>query len=114
MTGQGSCTCDGHTYERGGIAQWLTNNDASRLTKEEFRNRELLANHQLKSQIEQWGEEQKGEAARQKKPQKIDALQTSDEVTAMLSAMSEFVAETETLIPAAQLKRIGKMLDEEL
>ena len=28
---------------------------------------------------------------------------TSDEVTASLSAISEFVAETETLIPAAQL-----------
>ena len=75
----------------------------------------LLPNRQLKSMIEQWREEQKGEAARQKKLKDLlNQMQwctTSDEVTATLSGISEFVAETETLIPAAQLKRIGKMLD---
>ena len=69
----------------------------------------LLPNHHLKSMIEQWREEQKGEAARQKKLKdlltQMQWCTTSDEVTVTLSAISEFVAETETLIPAAQLTR---------
>ena len=96
---------DGHTYERRGIAQWLTNNDTSPLTKEVLRNRELTPNHHLKSQIEQWREEQKGEAARQKKLKdlltQMQWCTTSDEVKATLSAFNE------TLVSAAQLKSVS-------
>ena len=58
-----------------------------------------------------WREEQKGEVARQTKLHallnKIRLCTMSDEVVASLSAISEFVAKTETLIPVAQLKRVG-------
>ena len=40
---------DVHTYERRGIAQWLTSNNTSGLTKKALRDRELTSNHQLKS-----------------------------------------------------------------
>ena len=102
---------DGHTYERNGIARWLTDHATSPLTKEVLRNQELTPNHHLKSMIEQWREEQKGEAARQKQLDallnKIRLCATSDEVTTSLSTIGEFVAKTETLIPVAQLKRVG-------
>ena len=55
---------DGHTYERSGIERWLTNHTTScrhsPVTRAVLRNQELLPSHQLKSQIEQWREGQKG------------------------------------------------------
>ena len=105
---------DGYTYERSAIAEWLGRNTKSPLTGLELEDKRLVPNHHLKSMIEQWREEQKGEAARKELDamlNKIRLCKTSDEVTATLLAISEFVVETETLIPAEQLKRVGRMLD---
>ena len=58
---------DGHTYERSGIAKWLTNHTTSPVTRAVLRNQELTPNHLIKSQIEQWREDQKGVTARLKR-----------------------------------------------
>ena len=50
---------DGHTYERSGIAEWLTNHTTSPVTRAVLKNQELTPNHQLKSQIEQCGRSRK-------------------------------------------------------
>ena len=64
---------DGHTYERSGVAKWLANHTTSPVTRAVLSNQELTPNHliMIKSQIEQWREEQKGVTARVKK---LDAL----------------------------------------
>jgi hypothetical protein len=108
---------DGHTYERTGIERWLQNHNTSPVTREVMMHTHLTPNHQLKSQIEQWREEQKSGVARLKDLlAKMQWCSTSDEMVATLSALSEFVAETETLIPTAQLKRVRAFVlgDDEL
>ena len=106
---------DGHTYERTGITRWLERSANSPMTGKQMPDKRLVPNHTMKSQIEQWRDKQRGHNPRQEQLDailnKIRLCTTSDEVTATLSAISEFVVETETLIPAEQLKRVGKMLD---
>ena len=67
------------------------------MTQKILQNREILPNNALRSQIAMAGRV-KGETARQKSLKdmlnRIQSCTTSDEVTAALSALSDFVAET--------------------
>ena len=73
------------------------------------------ANQLVKSQIEQWREDQKGVTARLKKLKgfltQVQWCTTSEEVASALSGLGEFITESETPIPTAQLKRIKNMLE---
>ena len=106
---------DGHTYERSGIERWLTNHTTSPVTRAVLRNQELLPNHQLKSQIEQWREDQKGVTARLKRLDvllaKIHFCGSRADALSALSALSEFIVESETPIQAGQLKRVRNVLE---
>ena len=46
--------CDGHSYERVAIEQWLRTHDTSPKTGAQLRSRELLPNHSLRNSIEEW------------------------------------------------------------
>lgn len=43
--------CDGHTYERTAIEDWLKNNDTSPLTSEKLAHLDLIPNYLVRSQI---------------------------------------------------------------
>ena len=111
---------DGHTYEREAIAEWLERSKTSPVTREKLQSTRLTPNHHLKSQIAQWREEQRGDVPRQRRLEEllnqVMWSTASPEAAVALSALRDFVAETQTLIPPAQLKRLGRMLrgDEEL
>jgi len=106
---------DGHTYERSGIDRWLANHTTSPVARSEMVNKNLLPNHAMKSQIEQWREEQKGVTARLKKLEallaKIHLCESRADALSALSVLSDFIAESETPIQAGQLKRIRIMLE---
>jgi hypothetical protein len=106
---------DGHTYERSGIAKWLANHTTSPVTNAVLSNQELTPNHQLKSQIEQWREDQKGVTARLKRLEallaKIHLCGSRADALSALSALSDFIAESETPIQERQLKRVRNTLE---
>ena len=45
---------DGHTYERGAIRTWLRSKSTSPKTNERLKSKDLLPNHALRSQIQDW------------------------------------------------------------
>jgi hypothetical protein len=108
---------DGHTYvyERSGIPQWLVNHTTSPVSRAEMDDKKLLPNHQLKSMIEQWREDQKGVTARLKRLEallaKIHFCVSHADALSALSALSDFIAESETPIQIRQLKRIRILLE---
>ena len=109
---------DGHTYERTCIERWLfeKNKKTSPMTNQTLPNLSLTPNYNLKSQIQQWRQEQKGDAQRQQKEMVNDLLAavvlspTSEEAAARLSALHDKVVKTDTLIKGQVLKRLGPWL----
>jgi hypothetical protein len=53
---------DGNTYDRASITKWMASKSTSPATGEEIDKRTLVANHQLKSEIESWAEYNAGGA----------------------------------------------------
>ena len=49
-------TCDGHSYERSAIEEWLKNHNTSPKTALPLPNSTLIANHSLKNAIQEWEE----------------------------------------------------------
>jgi len=52
-------TCDGHTYERKSITDWLKNHSTSPVTGAELENKNLIPNHLIRSQIREFVEKKK-------------------------------------------------------
>ena len=50
-------TCDGHTYERLAIEEWLRNHSTSPKTNEPLQHKLLVPNHALRQTIEEWREQ---------------------------------------------------------
>ena len=50
-------TCDGHTYERSAIEEWLSNNDSSPITGATLIDTKLIPNHTLKGAIAEFEED---------------------------------------------------------
>lgn len=46
--------CDGHTYERRAIDEWLRQHNTSPLTSQQLENRTLLPSHTLKRMIREF------------------------------------------------------------
>jgi hypothetical protein len=47
-------TCDGHTYERASIAEWLQTHSTAPITGAELENKALIPNHLVRSQIKDY------------------------------------------------------------
>ena len=77
---------DGHSYERGSITEWLSNNDTSPMTNYRLFHKNLTPNRNLKSSIQTWLEVQHGEA-RAEKRRKTSA----EEIKKFLEALAELV-----------------------
>ena len=71
----------------------------------------LTPNHAMKSQIEQWREDQKGVAANQMKLKgclaNLHWCTTSEEVASALSGLSECITESETPVPQCNARGSG-------
>jgi len=107
---------DGFTYERGGIERWLVNNITSPMTRGVMANKDLIPNKNLKSQTEQWKEEQKGVNGRLSKLEQLFTqvlvnCETSEESAKALSTLSEFIINSETPLIARRLKMLRNVLE---
>lgn len=76
-------TCDGHTYERTSIAEWLQTHSTAPITGAELENKALIPNHLVRSQIKDYLDAQKqggsgskagATAAKQPKPHSAPAV----------------------------------------
>ena len=52
-------TCNGHTYERNSIEEWLKNNNTEPLTNEIMVKKDIFPNRLVKKQIDEWRENHK-------------------------------------------------------
>jgi len=53
---------DGYSYERKCIENWMFENDTSPMTDEALKHKDVLANHQLRGQIQSWMEQEEEDA----------------------------------------------------
>ena len=53
-------SCDGHTYEKMAIENWLRNHNTSPMTNARLQTKQLFPNHSLRSMIAQYRSKQKG------------------------------------------------------
>jgi ribosomal protein L12E/L44/L45/RPP1/RPP2 len=96
-------TCDGHTYERTSIAEWLQTHSTAPITGAELENKALIPNHLVRSQIKDYLDAQKqggsgskagATAAKQPKPHSAPAV--AEEQSESESESEDEEEETET------------------
>eukprot|EP01087_Luapelamoeba_hula_P022770 TRINITY_DN8241_c0_g1_i1.p1 TRINITY_DN8241_c0_g1~~TRINITY_DN8241_c0_g1_i1.p1 ORF type:complete len:756 (+),score=147.38 TRINITY_DN8241_c0_g1_i1:39-2306(+) len=72
-------TCDGHTYERSAIQEWLQKHMSSPKTGAELESKNLIPNHLIRGQIREYLENKKsGKDSGKKKAQVVESEESED------------------------------------